>query len=214
MRLRVVAAGIVVLGLAVTAGHAQEQFQVFATIVDGTGAAPAVLQPADVSVTENGVEATVLKIETVSFPVKLQLLVDNGIGLGSENIGHLRNGVRGLLDAIPADVEVTVVATAPQPRFLVRATTDRDAITKGLALLSPDGSAGRFVESLNEATQRIDRDKGDYAPVIVAFATTAGDRNVRDSDVGTDLETSAAASDNGARGAPFAGGEPNCNRRR
>lgn len=181
MRHVVVAA--VVLGLVSSGLHAQEQFQVYASIVNGTGAAPATLEPADISVTENGVEAKVLKIETVSFPVKLQLLVDNGIGLGSENFGHLRNGVQGLIDSLPAGIEVTVVATAPQPRFLVRATTDRAAIAKGLALLAPDGSAGRFVESLNEATERIDKDKSDYAPVIVSVATIAGDRNVRDSDV-------------------------------
>ena len=163
--------------------RAQSEFQVYASVVDGTGAAPAALQPADITLMEDGVEAKVVKIDTVSFPVKLQLLLDNGIGIGSDNIQHLRNGVRALLDALPDGIEVTVVATAPQPRFLVRPTTDRALITKGMALLSPDGSAGRFVESLNEATQRIDKDKGDYAPVIISLATIAGDRNVRDSDV-------------------------------
>ena len=54
---------------------------------------------------------------------------------------------------------------------------------KGLDLLAPDGGAGRFVESLNEATQRIERDKTDYFPVIISVATTSGDRDVKDSDV-------------------------------
>lgn len=174
---------VMALGLSTPDVLAQSQFQVYASVVDGTGTAPATLQPTDLSLMEDGIETNIVKIETVSFPVKLQLLLDNGIGLGSENIQHLRNGVRALLDALPDGVEVTIVATAPQPRFLVRPTTDRDLMTKGLALLSPDGSAGRFVESLNEATQRIDKDKGDYAPVIISLATIAGDRNVRDSDV-------------------------------
>jgi hypothetical protein len=95
----------------------------------------------------------------------------------------LTNGVRGLLDALPAGTEVTIVSTAPQPRFLVRATTDREAILKGLGLITPDRGSGRFVESLKEATQRIERDKSDFFPVIVAAATSAGDRDVRDSDV-------------------------------
>jgi hypothetical protein len=183
MRVRVLAGVSVMCAAAPSALHAQQQFQVYASVVDGTGAAPATLESTDISVTEDGAEAKVLRVETVSFPVKLQLLLDNGIGLGGENISHLRTGVLGLLDALPAGVEVTVVATAPQPRFLVRATSDRDAITKGLALLSPDNGTGRFVESLNEATQRIEKDKGDYAPMIVSVATTAGDRSVRDSDV-------------------------------
>ena len=54
---------------------------------------------------------------------------------------------------------------------------------KGLDVLAPDSGAGRFVESLNEATQRIERDKTDYFPVIISVATTSGDRDVRDSDV-------------------------------
>jgi hypothetical protein len=78
---------------------------------------------------------------------------------------------------------VTLVSTAPQPRFLTKPSTDRAAVQKGLDLLAPDSGAGRFVESLNEATQRIERDKTDYFPVIISVATTSGDRDVRDSDV-------------------------------
>jgi hypothetical protein len=54
---------------------------------------------------------------------------------------------------------------------------------KALDLLAPDSGAGRFVESLNEATGRIEKDKGDYFPVIISVGTTSGDSNVRDSDV-------------------------------
>ena len=185
MRVRALAAVapvVVVWGLATSGAHAQQQFQLYATILDGTGAPPATIQPADVRVMENGVEAKVLKIESVSFPTKLQLLVDNGVGLGGENISHLKNGVRGLLEALPPGVEVTFVVTAGQPRFLVRPTTDREAMMKGLGLLAPEGSAGRFVEALLDATERIEKDKGDYVPVIVAFATTAGDVNVMERD--------------------------------
>jgi hypothetical protein len=57
------------------------------------------------------------------------------IGLGSANLIHLRNGLRGLIDALPPGIRVTVVSTAPQPRFIVRETADRDSITKGLGLL-------------------------------------------------------------------------------
>ena len=179
---RAQAAVAVLWVLATFAADAQQQFQLYATILDGSGAPPATIQPGDVRVMENGVEAKVLKIESVSLPTKLQLLLDNGVGLGGDNISHLRNGVRGLVDALPPGVEVTVVVTAGQPRFLVRAATDREVITKGLGLLAPEGSAGKFVEALLDATGRIENDKGDYAPVIVAFATTAGDVNVMERD--------------------------------
>ena len=132
---------------------------------------------------ENGAEAKVTKVEPLNWPVKVQILLDNGVGLGSQNVQQLKNGVKGLLEALPENLEVTLVSTAPQPRFLARATTDRAAVQKGLDVLAPDGGAGRFVESLNEATQRIERDKTDYFPVIISVATTSGDRDVKESDI-------------------------------
>ena len=165
-----------------SAVHAQKQVTVFASIIDVTGA-PVALEPTDVQVVENGVEAKVVKVEPMNWPMKVQLLVDNGIGLGASNITLLKNGVLGLLDALPPGFEVTIVGTAPQPRIVARATTDREAMLKGLALLAADGGTGRFVESLSEATQRIERDKGNYFPVIIMMGTTSGDRNVLDSDV-------------------------------
>jgi hypothetical protein len=177
----------VAVGLAavseLVAAQAPKQIQIYAAVVDGTGAPAKSMEIGDVQLKENGTEAKVTKVEPVNWPVKLQLLLDNGIGMGSQNIQQLKNGVAGLLEALPANLEVTLVSTAPQPRILARATTDRAAVQKGLDLLAGDSGAGRFVESLNEATQRIERDKTDQFPLIVSVATTVGDRDVRDSDV-------------------------------
>jgi hypothetical protein len=161
----------------------QQQFTVFASIVDVTGYPVETLEPEDIRVTENDADAKVVKVEPIDWPTKLQILVDTGIGLGGTNFIHLRNGLRGLIEALPPGIEVTLVATAPQPRFLVRGTADREAIMKGLALLATESGAGRFVESLNEATQRIERDKGNYFPIIITMATNAGDLNVMERDV-------------------------------
>jgi hypothetical protein len=184
MRVKLLAAaiGIGLLSAAVAA-QAPKQIQIFASVLDGAGVPAKTLEPGDVRLMENGAEAKVTKVEAVNWPVKVQILLDNGVGMGSANVQQLKNGVQGLLAALPENLEVTLVSTAPQPRFLARATTDRAAVQKGLDLLAPDGGAGRFVESLNEATQRIERDKTDYFPVIISVATTAGDRDVRDSDV-------------------------------
>lgn len=173
----------ILAGLAIAAPAAQQQLQILAAIVDDTGKPAASLAPEDVQVTENGTAAKILKIEPVDRRVTLQLLIDNGIGLGSENLLHLRNGVRGLLEKLPEGLEVTMVTTAPQPRFLVRATTDRQALLQGVDRIAPDTGAGRFVESLNEATQRIQREKNDTAPIVVAAATTSGDSDVRERDI-------------------------------
>jgi hypothetical protein len=167
-------AGLVVAAATLSL-DAQQQLQVFARIVDGTGAPPASLEPADVRVTEDDKEAKVLKIEPINWPIKVQILLDNGAGLGSENLTHLRNGARGLIEALPEGTEVTLVTTAPQPRQVVRPTTDRAAQLKGVDLLTPDGGTGRFVESLNEAMQRVEKDKTEYFPVIISLGTLSGD---------------------------------------
>jgi hypothetical protein len=164
-----------VLGLTTLGVHAQQQLQLFARVVDSKGAPVATLEPGDVTIKENDVDAKVVKIDPINWPMKVQVLVDNGIGLGGDNLTHIRNGVRGLIEALPEGTDVTLVTTAPQPRIVVRATTDRAAQLKGVDLLTPDGGAGRFVESLSEAMQRVERDKTEFFPVIISAGTLAGD---------------------------------------
>jgi len=184
MRLKLLAT-IAGVGLfsALLAAQNNKQIQVFASILDGTGAPAKTVEAGDLKLMENGADAKVTKVEPVNWPVKVQILLDNGIGLGSQNIQQLKNGVQALLQPLPENLEVTLVSTAPQPRFLARPTTDRAAVQKGLDLLATDSGAGRFVESLNEATQRIEKDKTDHFPVIIMSGTSSGDANVLDRDV-------------------------------
>jgi hypothetical protein len=175
----------VALALCITAGDvcAQQQIQLYASVADASGKPLTTLEPKDLRVLEGGVEAKIVKAEPVNWPVKVQLLLDNGIGLGGQNIQSLKDGVRGLIEALPDNLEVTIVTTAPQPRFLVRPTTDKAMMIEGLSRLAPDSGAGRFVESMNEATQRIEKDKSDHFPVIISSATSSGDANVLERDV-------------------------------
>ena len=175
----------VALALCIAGGdvRAQQQISLYASVADVTGKPVATLEPADLKVLEGGVEAKVVKVEPINFPVKVQLLLDNGIGLGGQNIQSLKDGVKGLIEALPENLEVTIVTTAPQPRFLVRATTNKAMMIEGLSRLAPDSGAGRFVESMNEATQRIEKDKTDHFPVIISSATSSGDANVLERDV-------------------------------
>jgi len=116
------AAGICLL---VGAGAAQgsKQIQIFASVLDGTGAPAKTLEVNDVKLMENGVDAKVTKVEPVNWPVKAQILLDNGVGIGSQNIQQLKNGVTALIDALPESLELTLVTTAPQPRIVVKPTT-------------------------------------------------------------------------------------------
>jgi hypothetical protein len=182
MRSKLLVPVAVILCCAARDARAQ-QFQVYASVADASGNPVTSLEPADLRVTEGGAEAKIVKVEPVNWPVKVQLLLDNGVGLGSGNLQILKDGVKGLIDALPDNLEVTIVTTAPQPRFLVRPTTDKAMMIEGLGRLAPDSGAGRFVESINEATQRIEKDKTDSFPVIIMAGTSSGDSNVLDRDV-------------------------------
>ena len=183
MRSLVVAALGFAMATAATVAQAPKQVQIFAGVLDGTGAPAASLEAGDVRVMEDGVAATVTKVDRLDWPVKVQLLLDNGVGLGGGSMQPLKAGVQALLAALPENLEVTLVGTAPQPRFLARATTDRAALQQGIELLASERGAGRFVESLFEATQRIERDGADFFPIIISVATISGDRDMKEKDV-------------------------------
>ncbi len=181
--MRMIIAVGVALCLAIAGLQAQQQIQVFVAVDTGGGPPPAVA-PTDLRLTEGGLDLKVTKVEPVTgWPTKLQILLDNGVGLGGENLIHMRNGLRGLLEALPDGIDVTIVTTAPQPRMLVRATSDKAAMLKGIDLLAPDSGGGRFVESLNEALQRTERDKSNHFPMIVMVGSSAGDNNVMERDI-------------------------------
>jgi len=169
--------------------HAQRQLQLLVAVTDPNGGEVTAIDAADVRVLENGVEGKVVKVDVVDRMPKVQVLIDNGIGMPPESIADLRTGVRGLLQALPPNIEVTMVTTAPQPRFLERATTDREKLLKAVDRLAPDSGAGRFVESLYEAMDRIAKDKQqDAAYTIITVGTSSGDTNVRESDLKQTME--------------------------
>ena len=170
-------------GLGLSTLLAQQEFVLYLSMLDADGNAPAALTAEQVMLTEGGQSLNVLKIEKIDWPIKVQVLVDNGAGLGAENLIHIRNGVRDLMKALPPEVEVSLYTTAPQPRVVVRPTTDRLQLLQGADRIAPDTGSGRYIESLNEATQRIERDKSRHFPVIIAVATGIGDTNVMERDV-------------------------------
>lgn len=182
--MRAIVALAVVLTCALGVGvAAQQQISLMASIVDNDGQPPASLTAEDLRIMEDGEEAKVTRVELIKRGVKVQILVDNGLGLGQDGLLHVRNGVTGLVKSIPDNIETTIVTTAPQPRFLVRGSTNRDALLQGAGRITPDTSPGRFIEALNEALQRVERDRGEFMHVIIMAATTAGERDTRTADM-------------------------------
>ena len=149
-----------------------------------SGAPVATLAPDDLKVAENGVEGKIVKVEPIDWPVKVQLLIDNGTGMddGPRADSERRQGLR--RGAARTASRCRCYTTAPQPRSSCEPTTDKQAMLQGVDRIAPDSGAARFVEGLNEAAARIDKEKGNYFPVVVIVgSTTAEGSSVVERDV-------------------------------
>jgi len=159
---------------------AQTTFQFVVSATDATGAPVTDLRAEDVVMSENGVKQQVVKVEPLSVPMKLTIAVDNGLDT-ADAIDHFRTGLSGLIEALPPDVEVTLIATAPQPRTVVKPTKDREQILKGLKSFAPERSAPRFTDVIVEYSQRLQKESKDhnatpYVPVMVMVSTGANEQ--------------------------------------
>jgi Ca-activated chloride channel family protein len=115
--------------------------------------------------------------------VRVAILLDNGIG-SADRIVNVRTGAKGLIEALPEGVEISLHTLAPQPRVLVRPTTDRKSLVEGVDRYSPDSGASRFIEGLIEAVARFDKEKANTFPVVIILGSlTAEGSSIRDRDV-------------------------------
>ena len=171
---------LVVVACALVPSHAlvaqqQSQIQFFFSAVDASGKPVTDLGPADIIMTENGAPGKVVTMEKQPLPIKLTIAVDNGAG-SDQVLGFYRQGLTGLVEPLPADMEVTFITMAPAPRMHVRPTTDRAALLKGISSFSFDDESPRFSDTIVEYSQRIEKEfksqKLNYLPVLLLVSTT------------------------------------------
>ncbi len=153
---------------------AQNTIVFFASVVDDKAVPVATLAPDDLKVVENGAEGKITKVEPIDWPIKVQLLIDNGVGMDAALV-QIRNGIKGFVEAMPDGIEMSLYTTAPQPRNIVRPTMDKKLMVQGADRIAPDSGAPRFIEALNEAASRIDKEKGNYFPVVVILGSMSAE---------------------------------------
>jgi hypothetical protein len=152
-------------------------FQLYISATNADGMPVKDLRPDDVIMSENGVRQTVAKVEPVSIPIKVTIAVDNGLESG-DAIAHYRVGLKGLIEALPPDVEVTLITTSPQPRTVVKPTTDRAQLLRGINGFAPESARPRFSDAVVEFSQRLQKEAKDkkiapYLPILVMVSTIA-----------------------------------------
>jgi len=177
-KMPLVLAGLVVCAAASLLAQPQ-QFQLVVSATDASGKPIPELKPEDMTVSENGARVPVSKIEPYSVPLKITLTVDNGSDI-VDALGHIRDGLKGFVEALPPDVEVTLISTSPQPRTVVKPTNDRAQILRGVNGFAPD-ERSRFSDALVEFGERLKKEERDlksgkikpYTPVLVMVSTAA-----------------------------------------
>jgi len=165
---------LLIAAIVVAGAHAQEQITFFLSATSLTGENVADLKPEDVSIAEDGKPAAVAKMVAVNWPVKVTVLVDNGFDTG-QLLSQYRSGLKSFLAALPAGVEASVLTLAPQPRWLIRPTSDAERLQKSIDRLVPDQASSRMVEGLIEVAGRIEQENRKqvvHFPVIVVLSTT------------------------------------------
>ena len=169
---------IVALALGV---YAQDQFAVYLLVIDKAGLPVLDIKPGDISIQEAAGPGTVVGVSRFGWPLKLTVLVDNGPGT-ADALVHLRNGLHRLFEGIPRDIPVSLIATAPNPRWLIRESKDLVQLRNAVGLLTPDDQLARFSDALGEFARRLDQEFRQveeglppYLPVLVSIATTHAD---------------------------------------
>jgi hypothetical protein len=150
--------------------QAQQTQQLFLSLVDPSGASVTDLRQEEVTVLEDGMKRETVKLEPIDWPVKLTVLVDNGAFVNTSLV-QLRNGLRAFFEKLPDGLEMSLVTLNPQPRAIVRPTTERAKLMQGVDLITPDSGAARFAEGLLEAVNRFDKEKSNHFPVIMVVGT-------------------------------------------
>ncbi len=173
--------GVAIVASAVAVGRAQnpQTIQFVVGAVDKEGKPVKDLKPEEIIFADKGGKGTVTKMEPFSLPVKVTIAVDNG-NQSAEAIPHYRIGLKAFVEAFPEDVEFTIIATSPQPRMVLRPTTDRAQVLRGVNGFSPEDQPPRFTDALVEYSQRLDKESKDskikpYIPVLLRVSTASNE---------------------------------------
>jgi hypothetical protein len=160
----------------------QEQSAIYLLAIDKSGTPVLDIQPSDIAIKEDVGSSAIVSVRRFGWPLKVTVLVDNGPRT-SDALVHYRTGLKKFFAGLPPDVPVSLIATAPNPRWLVRETKDRVQIEKGVNLITIDEGFGRFSDALVEYAGRLDDEfrkvetthLPPYLPVLVSIATTNQD---------------------------------------
>jgi hypothetical protein len=138
--------------------YAQQPIQLFLSAVDNDGKPVTDLKAEEVVIQVDGADCTITRFEAIDWPTKLTVMVDNS-PVFNDSLRQLREALRAFVTALPTDIEVSLLSTAPAPRFVYKPGTDRVKLMSSIDLITPDSAAPRFIDALAEAADRAAKEK-------------------------------------------------------
>ena len=138
--------------------HAQQPIQLFLSAVDNDGKPVTDLKAEEVLIQVDGADCMTTRFEAIDWPTKLTVMVDNS-PVFNDALRQLREALRAFVMALPTDIEVSLLSTAPAPRFVYKPGTDRVKLMSSIDLITPDSAAPRFIDALAEAAERAAKEK-------------------------------------------------------
>ena len=174
MAVPIVAALVAALLVSGRLVQAQQQGQLYISVLDASNQPVTDIEPGDMTVIVDDVECRIVKLEPVSRPTKLSVMIDNGPATTKE-LANLRTAFKAFINAVPDGISIELLTIAPQPRWLERATIDHAKLLAAIDRIAPDSGAALFFDALVEAGNRIDKDKDkEYFPVLMMLASDFG----------------------------------------
>ena len=181
--------GVAMWGTAALLAQGPATIQFVVSALDKDGNPVADLKPEEVLFTDKAGKGTVTKLEPFAMPVKVTIAVDNGSDLDAKGnpvptsslaLPNYRNGLKGFVEAFPDNTEMTLITTSPQPRMVVKPTTDRATILRGVTGFAPELERPRFTDALVEYSQRLEKETKDskfklYVPIMLMVSTAANE---------------------------------------
>ncbi len=103
-------------------------------------------------------------------PLRVVVIIDSSSSMATM-LTEFRAGLHAFVDAIPDDVEMTLLSTGGQLRVRLAPTFDKALMHAAASRFAPDGGANAFLDTMLEADQRFIRPASDRRPIVIALTT-------------------------------------------